>query len=455
MANTHDVACTVPKIRLSELENYLITHDAAGDVVMLHGAAGIGKSAVARAYADKFYPLRSPENIKKLNRMKGSIGEFGVTQQMVTDFEKSLLDQDTNFVDVRLSYYEPTDLSGIPIPITMYYNSNGRVVFEKDITPDMEVTSRQVVVWATPAIFSLPKDWKGVILFDELPSTNPSTQAACYQLMLDSKIGDWELSPGAFKMAAGNRAEDGGAMHYGIATPLKDRMSHYEILVDSAGFIDYAIRAGVDSEVISFIRHAPTRLHTLDPETESPVGGASPRSWVQSSDNIKQIRSRHEIHPTKISDENYDFMRNVIASRVGMEIAGEFMAYRKNFGVFPTPVEILADEYDRELLLATRITSDMIFFISNNLNSTMYELFKLYEDGGLKRENWIHCCNKYLEFVDGVIGDKEPEQCLATISGLVNAKSGLGVVIRGSDVPQLNEVLRKYSGVMKAAREMR
>lgn len=456
-SNHNKVGCTVPTVRIRDLEKYLKIHDAAGDVVMLHGAAGIGKSAIARSYANRHYPLRNEENLKILRRMKEAVHEEGnpVTQAMVDKFESSLLDQDVNFVDVRLSYYEPTDLSGIPIPVTVYYDSNGRHVLEKDITEDMQVTSRQVVVWAIPSVFSLPKDWKGVMLFDELPSTNPSTQAACYQLMLDNRIGDWELSPGVFKMAAGNREQDGGAMHYGLATPLKDRMSHYEVTYDTEGFIDYAIRAGVDTEIIAFIRHAPSRLHTLDPDSDSPVGGASPRSWEMSSDNIKEIRKEYETHPTKITNETYEYMRNVIGSRVGLEIAGEFMVYRKNFGVLPTPLEILDGNYDKDALLALRITSDMIFFIANNLNRTMYELYKLYEDRKIDNSQWVHCCRKYLEFVDGVIGAKEAEQCLATISGLIHFESGFGVTIKGTDVPELNEVIRKYNHVLVTARSLK
>lgn len=457
MATNSLPGCTVPKITINKISTYLRIHDKAGDVVMLHGPAGIGKSAVAREYANKYYPLKNEENLIKLKRLRDAVGQpgTGITKQMVDDFENSLLNQDTNFIDVRLSYYEPTDLSGIPLPITMYYDKDGRVVQEWERTPDMELTSREVVVWATPALFSMPKTWKGVILFDELPSTPPAVQAASYQLMLDNRIGDWELSPHAFKMAAGNRENDGGAMHYGIATPLKDRMSHYEVMYDANAFIEYGQRSGIDAEIVAFIRHAPSRVHTLDPDTESPVGGASPRSWEMVSDNLKVMRDEMELGATVIDSPSTEILRNVVASRVGLEIAGEFLAYRKNFGVFPTPQEILTGNYDVESLTSQRLTSDMIFFIGNNLNNMMHSLYKTYLNNGVQHSQWLVACQNYLEFNDKVIGHFEREQCLATIRYLVHASEGLGVIILGSEVPLLNDILTRYQSTMSAARRLK
>lgn len=454
MAKDNAIGCTVPKLLICNVPKYLRLHDQAGDVVMLHGAAGIGKSEIVRQYADTYYPLRTPENLEKLELLRSAIGEGGITQEMVDKFEDMLLDQDTNFVDVRLSYYEPTDLSGIPLPVTMYYDQNGKVVQEWERTPEMVLTKRETVVWATPSMFSMPKNWKGVILFDELPSTPPAVQAACYQLMLDNKIGDWELSPHAFKIAAGNRECDGGAMHYGIATPLKDRMSHYEVDYDVPGFIEYARKTGVDAEIIAYIRHAPSRLHTLDPESDSPVGGTSPRSWVRVSKLLKEMRAIYDISPDRISPDVFELMRNMVASRVGIEIASEFMAYRKNFGIFPTPAEILTGNYDIEALKDIRMSSDMVFFICNNLNSAMHDVYKVYLRKKLAKEQWISTCVNYLTFIDDIIGKHEPEQSISAIKYLMHSTEGLGVIILGSDVPMVNDIIQKYTHLMSRARSL-
>ena len=77
--------------------------------------------------------------------------------------------------------------------------------------------------WAPPA-FLPPSDDTGrwLINLEELPSAVPMVQAALYQLVLDRKVGEYELPEGASLIACGNRETDRGVVHR-MPTPLASR----------------------------------------------------------------------------------------------------------------------------------------------------------------------------------------------------------------------------------------
>ena len=104
------------------------------------------------------------------------------------------------YVDVRALLLDPVDLRGIP-------------------WRDGADRTR----WAPPA-FLPPSDDTGrwLINLEELPSALPMVQAALYQLVLDRKVGEYELPEGASLIACGNREADRGVVHR-MPTPLASR----------------------------------------------------------------------------------------------------------------------------------------------------------------------------------------------------------------------------------------
>ena len=101
------------------------------------------------------------------------------------------------YVDVRALLLDPVDLRGIP-----WRDGSDRTR------------------WAPPA-FLPPTDDPGrwLINLEELPSAVPMVQAALYQLVLDRKVGEYELPDGASLIACGNREVDRGVTHR-MPTPL-------------------------------------------------------------------------------------------------------------------------------------------------------------------------------------------------------------------------------------------
>ena len=140
-----------------------------------------------------------------------------VAQQVAADAGRQ-------YVDVRALLLDPVDLRGIP-----WRDSADRTR------------------WAPPA-FLPPTDDPGrwLINLEELPSAVPMVQAALYQLVLDRKVGEYELPEGASLIACGNRESDRGVVHR-MPTPLASRFVHLEIRVDAQDWCAWGAANGIVS----------------------------------------------------------------------------------------------------------------------------------------------------------------------------------------------------------------
>jgi len=158
-------------------------------------------------------------------------------------------------VDIRLSQMEPSDLRGIPFRV------------------------EDQVEWAIPSM--LPDvdrhGQEGILFLDEITSAPPSVSAAAYQLILDRKLGAYEVPAGWAIFAAGNRQGDRGVT-YSMPAPLANRFSHFEVDVNLDDWVAWAYQHGIDERLIAFLRFRPELLFDFDP-AHNPVAFPSPRSW--------------------------------------------------------------------------------------------------------------------------------------------------------------------------------
>jgi len=162
---------------------------------------------------------------------------------------------DVPVVDIRLSQMEPSDLRGIPFRVGDY------------------------VEWAVPTM--LPDSERhgpaGVLFLDEITSAPPSVSAAAYQLILDRRLGNYQVPDGWAIFAAGNRQGDRGVT-YAMPAPLANRFSHFEVEANLDDWVAWAYANGIDDRLIGFLRFRPELLFDFDP-AHNPVAFPSPRSW--------------------------------------------------------------------------------------------------------------------------------------------------------------------------------
>ncbi len=157
--------------------------------------------------------------------------------------------------DIRLSQMEPSDLRGIPFRVGEH------------------------VEWAVPAL--LPDAQRhgprGILFLDEITSAPPAVSAAAYQLILDRRLGAYQVPDGWAIFAAGNRQGDRGVT-YTMPAPLANRFSHFEVETNLDDWVGWAYANDIDERVIAFLRFRPELLFDFDP-AHNPVAFPSPRSW--------------------------------------------------------------------------------------------------------------------------------------------------------------------------------
>ncbi|WP_321493701.1 MoxR family ATPase [uncultured Desulfobacter sp.] len=224
------------------------------------------------------------------------IGKSQVVKQTAVDLGLEIR-------DIRAILLDPVDLRGLP-----------------QISPDG--LSR----WCAPAF--LPMAGRGVLFLDELNAAPPLVQAACYQLVLDRRLGEYELPEGWSVVAAGNREQDRAVSHR-MPSALANRFVHIDFEVDADQWQAWASRAGICREVRAFIRFRPQLLHDFDPKRDTRAFPA-PRSWEFVSNLL-------------VSKPDPDLVHQLVEGSVGQGAAAEFTGFLEMWHTLPAAKDILTD----------------------------------------------------------------------------------------------------------------
>ena len=301
--------------------------------IMIWGPPGVGKSAVVKQVADE---------------------------------------SDLELRDVRAILLDPVDLRGLP-----HINGDGRAH------------------WAVPEF--LPREGKGILFLDELTAAPQLTQAACYQLILDRKLGEYELPEGWTIIAAGNRESDRGVVHR-MPSPLTNRFVHLDFGVDLDDWTKWATKHGIATEVIAFLRFRDELLHDFDPK-RSEKAFPTPRSWEFVSNIVGS--------GTVTNGIEYP----LIAGAVGEGAAAEFMGFLKIARSIQSPDMILmnpdkgdipeeaATLYAISTALARKATENNMDRVVTYANRLPDEFSVLLVKDALDRDPAVANTRAYIEWV--------------------------------------------------------
>jgi hypothetical protein len=250
------------------LTQFLETHFKTKRPIFVRGGPGVGKSTIVRQFA-----------------ASRKIG----------------------FVDMRVLYYDPTDLRGMP-----------------RLNPKSGKTE-----WLPPE--ELPTEGEGVLVLEELPSAPPLTQAACYQLCFEREIGRYRFPSGWFIVATGNRLRDKAVVNK-IPSPLISRFaSHVTLEVSVDEWSAYGVQAGMAAEVIAFFRLRRELLNSFDPA-----------KWVQ--DEPYCCPRTAEFLAEKVAEANGRSLSLAeISSCVGAGVGAEFFGFLDIYKEVPSLDQILLD----------------------------------------------------------------------------------------------------------------
>ena len=164
------------------------------------------------------------------------------------------------FIDIRLGTKLPEDLTGIPVP-----NLEKKIAewLKAEFWPDAERDGK-----------------RGIMLFDEMSDTTRAIQSCAYQVILDRRLGTFELPKGWWPCAAGNRRQDKAAAQT-LSTALANRFAHIDVMCTATEWYEWGIENGIDPMVLGFIKQFPDKLHSMDGADLRAF--ATPRSWEMAS----------------------------------------------------------------------------------------------------------------------------------------------------------------------------
>jgi hypothetical protein len=131
---------------------------------------------------------------------------------------------------------------------------------------------------------SIARDEPYCLFLDELNSSSPEVQKAFYSLILDRRIGAYELPPGSIVIGAGNRSSD-NALARPMASALVNRLIHVHLRAAWADWSTWAQEAGIHQWVLGYLTERPDHLWSAPPKVEEPF--STPRSWHMLSDALR------------------------------------------------------------------------------------------------------------------------------------------------------------------------
>lgn len=267
---SHDKVTADYTVNFSELVEALdILSIQAREPVMVWGGPGVGKSEAARTLAKR---------------------------------------HNMELIDIRPAMMDPVELRGL-----QYIDQKRTANAIPDFLPATDSTGRYLLV------------------LEELVSAMPSMQVAMYQLVLDRRIGEYRLPPGAIVIGCGNREQDRGVV-YRMPTPLASRFaSHLELSPDVNEWKNWAIKAGIAPEVVFWMEYRPDALYDFDPRRKEP-GFPCPRTWEFVSKFV-QSRNGHSLSP--------GLELKILRGCIGEEHAIEFAGWLRMWRECPHPQTII------------------------------------------------------------------------------------------------------------------
>lgn len=150
-----------------------------------------------------------------------------------------------------------------------------------------------------------------------------------------------------FPLCAGNLETD-GAIVEAMSTAMQSRLCHLEVYADHKEWCDWAIKAGIDNRLISFIEYMPKYVYNFKPDHTDRTY-SSPRT----------LEFAHKW--LSVFNEDDEDARPTLAGILGHGVASELLTFLRIYSSLPKMKDIIAnpmgtrvpDESERGQLFAT------------------------------------------------------------------------------------------------------
>ena len=400
MSNNSDQNALKPSQAIAALKGAA----ASGRSLFLWGAPGIGKSDIVRQVADYFT-------------------EWDAAGDMIPGKECLVY-------DVRLLLLDPIDLRGMPYRDVA---TNRMVWSENTLLPPEWIMDKNNLHVLDENGDKQPNMDHSILFLDELTAAPPSIQAAAYQLVLDRKVGEYNLPANCKVVAAGNRTSDKGVA-YKMPTPLANRFVHISMKVDKDDWLEWAIENAVHPDVVGFISQFGGKLHNFNPTSkDSERSFPTPRSWTFVSDLTKTQAKMN------MSASVYN---SLVAGSIGSGVGVEFVNWRKSHQGLPNVQDILSGKVSK----TTDLSMSAKYYIVSALTYEMNELWLAAKGDAKKRDALAKTeANNLIEFI---LNSLNPELQIMAVRILIKNYS---IQIKPKNSARFKEFLEKNTSAIVSA----
>ncbi len=251
---------------------------------------------------------------------------------------------------------------------------------------------------------------KAIIFLDELSAAVPEVQNAALQLVLDKRVGEYDVPPYTPVVAAGNRESD-QAFVSPMSMPLANRFMHARLIPSLADWIEWAMINRVHHEILGYLQWKKSHaLFNFKPDSmeEGDLGFPTPRSWAMLSDQMVGL----DALPESIQEA-------VITGYIGRNMGRDYIEYRKVNELLPSTDDILAGKdvnIPEELNVGARYAlATALCYALKECHTSFYD-----EKLGSKIEDqpkvWQVAAKSFCDFVDTHLGREMTVLCVHVTS---------------------------------------
>lgn len=187
-------------------------------------------------------------------------------------------------------------------------------------TPD---NKGEVTRWVPPEELFILREGRNLLVLDEVSDATIQMQNPICSLVHERRVNNTVLSNETFILMTGNRTQDKSGANR-IVTKLSNRVRNLTMDVHLDDWMDWALGAGINHKLLSFIKFRPGLLMDFRPDRDE---NPTPRSW----ERVSMIP--HNL-PTGSFFEN-------VKGEVGEGAAAEYTGFLKIAEQIVSPEEVL------------------------------------------------------------------------------------------------------------------
>jgi len=240
--NATAISTQMPTVTMTTLAECIREMFALNMACFIHGAPGVGKSALF-------------DQCAKADGVGYRVDSFAALQEV--------------------------DANGVPVP-------------------DLQTMSTK---WMKPDFIpNVERDGpRGYWFIDEANALGPSMEPVLFRLAQERMVGTHKIPDGWVPMFAGNRIKDRASAKR-MATPLRNKLAHFNVEADLESWLRWAIVNNIDPRLCAFLRHRPHLLHIM-PASDDVFCFPTPRAWEKVSKLINKPKSvRHFLIESVVGD---------------------------------------------------------------------------------------------------------------------------------------------------------